>query len=372
MTSVLDKGLDSPSALLPRPVERVNSIVRLRDGGTERSGFIPLDRNERLSPLPERFIRSVRDRLDSGILAGYPVADQFYGQLARHTGMSRDRLQLTSGSDAAVKALFQVYSRAGFSAVMLSPSYAMYPIYSRMFGVLAEQIEFEADLTFSHVSLLDAIRPGVALVLLANPNQPTGSMIEKGELAEIIERAGKVGALVVVDEAYYPFSKQTVLPWIEKYRNLVVLRTFSKAWGLAGLRLGFAAGDPEVIANLVKVRSAYDVNAMAILCGQIALEHPEIALDYVRLVAQARDFVGQRLRELELEAPHCNTNFQLIRLGDRAEPQAVVDGLYNRGLLVKGPFAARCLSDCIRITLGPLDLMDKFINALEDTLRDVS
>lgn len=356
------------SLTLPEPIAALAGMTRTLEGGRERAGFVPLDRNERLSPLPDSILDAVRSGIDSELLTGYPSLDTLYDRLAAMLAVPRERLLLTAGSDAAFRALHQAYVRPGDRVAMLEPSYAMYPIYTRMFGAEPVQIPIAADLSLDGESLMDAVRGGVRMVLLADPNQPTGTKFDHELLQALLVRAAECGTLVVVDEAYFPFSRTTSLPWIFDHPHLVVTRTFSKAWGLAGLRVGLVAAHPEVIANLYKVRSAYDVNAMAALCVRTLLDHPEVAEQFVAEVDAGRQVISERTRAMGLDPLPSQTNFQLIRCGGRIDPARLTADLRDRGYLVKGPFAALCLSDCVRVTLGPPALMDEFCDTLEDVL----
>ncbi len=199
------------------------------------------------------------------------------------------------------------------------------------------------------------------MVLLADPNQPTGTKLSDEILRAVLDRAGASDALVVVDEAYFPFSRTSVMPWLDDHPHLVVTRTFSKAWGLAGLRVGLVAAHPEVVANLYKVRSAYDVNAVAAMCVRTLLSHPEVAEQFVAEIDAGRRTVIERVRSVGLEPVPGETNFQLLRCAGTIAPGQLVDLLRERGYLVKGPFSAPCLADCIRITLGPPALMDAIL-----------
>jgi histidinol-phosphate aminotransferase len=357
------------SLTLPEPIASLADVERLREGGREREGYVGLDRNERLAPLPDDVIAEIRAGIESSLLTGYPSLDGLYDDLSEMLATPREHLLLTPGSDGAFRALHQVYVRPGDRVVMLDPSYAMYPIYTRMFEATPVEVPFSEDLTLDEDLLVEAIEPGVRMVLLADPNQPTGTSLPREVLREVLERAGDAGALVVIDEAYFPFSKTTVLPWIAEYPRLVVTRTFSKAWGLAGLRVGVVAAHPEVVANMYKVRSAYDVNGMAAMCVRTLLAHPEVAEAFVDDVDAGRATLSERVRALGMEAVPGQTNFQLIRCAGRIDPPRLVKGLRDRGYLVKGPFGAACLADCIRVTLGPPALMGKFCDALEDVVR---
>lgn len=351
------------------PVHTLAEVERIPEGGRERAGYVPLDRNERLSPLPQWVVEILRAGVDSALLTGYPMLEDLYEDLVDTLDLRREQLLLTAGSDAAFRALHHAYGRPGDRIVMLTPSYAMYPIYARMFGAEAVRVPFEADLSLDVEALLAAITPGVRMVLLANPNQPTGTKLSHDALRAVVDCAGAAGALVAIDEAYFPFSHSTVLPWLAGSPHLVVTRTFSKAWGLAGARIGLVAADAEVVANLYKVRSAYDVNAFAALCARTLLAHPHIASDYVSEVEAGREEICRRARELGLDPVPGETNFQLIRVADVIEPAVLVERLRERRYLVKGPFSAPCLRDCVRVTLGPPELMAEFCDALASALN---
>ena len=236
---------------------------------------------------------------------------------------------------------------------MLDPSYAMYPIYARMFGATPVQIPFGADLSLDPDALLAAFDSDVELVFIANPNQPTGTVLADDVVRALLDRAEAVGALVIVDEAYYPFSEHTLLPWVADRPNLVVTRTFSKAWGLAGVRAGLVAADPEVVRNLYKVRSAYDVNAVAAACVGVMLDH---AVGRRRLRARGGRRAGAARRPRE--ALWGSNRFRAARTSrcsastGRATPRSSSQTLHARGYIVKGPFGAPGLADCIRVTLG--------------------
>lgn len=353
---------------LPAPVPGLLGLHRVREPGEEQDNLIRLNHNERLQPLPEWFLERLGRSFQSALLTTYPITDELYRHLSAQVEISEEQLLLTAGSDAAVKALYQAYVRPGDTVVMLHPSYAMYEVYAQMFQARAFKIPFNYSLEIDVAQLLNSVVQGVRVVMLANPNQPTGTLLEGDVLVKLIERTRKVGALLAVDEAYYPFSHYTVLPWVKEFPHLLVIRSLSKAAGLAGLRIGFVAGHRDVVANLYKVRSAHDVNSMAILCASEMMKHPEIVNDYVVEVEKGGRLLTEQLRALGLVPLPTRTNFMLIRLAHRFPPSKLVEALRGRGYLVKGPFSNPCVEDCIRITLGPPALMAAFADVLEQIL----
>ena len=354
---------------LPEPVASVAATHRVREGGRERAGLVGLDRNERVGPLPDWFVAEVRAAISSELMITYPNAGELHAELAAATGLDSERLLVTPGNDPVLKAAFQSYVRPGDRVAMLDPSYAMYRVYASLFGAEPVGVGFDASLELDVDGLLASVAPGVRLVLLANPNQPTGTALDPDVLERVVARAEEIGALVVADEAYAVFAPETsALPLVEEHPNLLVARTFSKA-GLAGIRIGFVAGSPEVVSTLYKVRSAAEVNAVAIACARILLRHPEVGADYAAEVEAGRALLAERAAALGLEPFPSRANFLQLRVPAPGDPAAIVAGLRERGWLVRGPFADACLAGCIRVTLGPPALMGEFADALAATLR---
>lgn len=357
--------------ILPEPIPALANVFRVREAGTETLPFIGLDRNERVSPFPGWFMEKLRAALTSETLNRYPLRDRLHRLLSESLRLPEENILLTPGSDGALKYLFQAYVRPYDKIVMLDPSYAMYPVYARMHQAEAVLMPYRPDRSLDGEAMLERIQPGARLVLLANPNQPVGTLMDESLLRAVLERAREILALVAVDEAYFPFSGFTTVPWIESFPHLLVIRTFSKAAGLAGLRMGYAAGHPEVLGNLFKVHAANDINSFGILCASLVLEHPEVIEDYVREVRAGGELLSDKARALGLEPLPCAANFLLIRVAHRCAPERLIDQLKKRNYLVKGPFSTPCLQGCIRVTLGPPDGMLLFAEALADALAAV-
>lgn len=353
----------------PRPLAALASVERASEAFAGREGLVPLDRNERLGPLPDWFIEKLREGVASDLLTTYPILDGLYADLVERAGLPREQLLLTPGSDAVFRTVYQAFVAPGDVVAMIDPSYAMYSVYAEIFGATAVKVPVGADLRPDTAALVDAV--GKARVaLLANPNQPTGVLLPEDVLRAVLSRAGETGTLVVIDEAYFPFSHSSLLEWAAREPNLLVTRTFSKAAGLAGLRLGFAAGSREVIGALSKVRSVFDITSFTAHAARVALAHPEIMDDYVEEVDRGRALLAERARALGLEPLDSPTNFMLIRVASRMDPAELIPALRARGWIVRGPFAADALSDCIRVTLGPAALMERFADVLAEVLGD--
>ena len=366
MTRTTEQSANSEG--VPSPIPALSRFHRVPEAGTDTRQYIGLDRNERVSPFPEWFMENIRREVTSTLLTWYPSQDQLHLQLQSELDLPEERLILTPSSDAAFKAIYQAYLRPSDSVVMLEPSYAMFPVYADMFEARSVKVTYGTNMELDTQVLLESIVTGVRLVMLANPNQPTGTVLSKEILSEVIEKAGSVGALVAVDEAYYPFYPWSALEWLEKYPNLLITRTFSKASGIAGVRIGFVAAHPDIITNLYKVRTVNDLNSFSIVCASEILKHPEVVADYVLEVQQGAKTLSDAVASFGLTMLPTHTNFALIKVKDRCQPQKLVSALKQQGYLVKGPLEAPCVADCIRVALGPPDLMLDFAVRLKDAL----
>ena len=246
--------------LSPEPIPALAGIERWREAGPQPVGVVRLDRNERVGGHPAWFLEELRTRLTSELASVYPSPRLLHEELAAAHGLPEERLLVTPGTDAALRAVHLAFVRPGDAVVRLDPTYAMIPIYARMFSAEDVPVRWDAPAE----ALVEAVRPRVRLVVLANSNQPTGTLVPADIVAALRERCEEHGALLVLDEAYFDFCGETGIGHVTEGENVLVLRTFSKGAGFAGLRVGFAAGGPETMRALYKVRSAGETNQLAI------------------------------------------------------------------------------------------------------------
>jgi histidinol-phosphate aminotransferase len=334
------------------------------------TALVRLDRNERVGAYPHAIVADIFRRLTDESLSRYPDTSNLYNALARHTSLPRARLLLVPGSDAAFRALAHVFVRSGDRVAMLDPSYQMYPVYARMFGGTPVGISVRRDGTID-VGDLTTQTAGSKMLWLANPNQPSGSVLSADRVLALTRQVAGTGTLVVVDEAYYPFGGTTVIDQVMTHENLVVVRSFSKAFGLAGVRLGFVAAHEAVVSALFKVRTCFDINALAIAAGEWALADPDVIARYVHEAEQSAALLRAVAKRHDLSAPPSAANFQLIRVGPRFDPGAIKRACWDHGYAIAAPVAAP-FGDHIRITTGTLDVLAPFADVLDRVLNEAA
>jgi len=344
-----------------RDIERI-------DSADIRGDFVRLDRNERVSPIDREEFAQVMAEIGPEALSSYPDPKPLNQAFAASCNLPEDHVVATNGSDAAIRRAFHSFLSAGDRVIHSHPSYAMYAVYTRLFEGEPVAISYDTDLKVPVYGYLAALEQGAKIVSIVNPDQPTGATWKQEDLRRVIEKSAEVNALCLVDETYYPCHPETIIEWVRDYDNLVVTRSFSKAYGLGGLRIGFAAAKPHLIEALGKVRGLHEVNSMAIAVGQYYLTHPELIEKYLEMLEEGRSVILDFARQHNFGVPHCPTNFQLIDLGERYDSKAIVSALKANGYLVKGDYKASAISNCIRVTLDNPDMMSRFIETFSKVL----
>lgn len=238
-----------------------------------------LDKNENGDPEMAWLIARIIADLPAHTLISYAEPAALYHKLAASLDVAANNLLFAAGSDGAIRAAFEAFIEPGDVVLHTAPTFAMYPVYCRIYGARAVTADYRPSASgpiLSAGTLVEAIslnRP--KLVCLPNPDSPTGTVFTALELHDIIRAAGTVDALVLIDEAYHPFHPETVVPWVRDYPHLMVTRSTGKAWGLAGLRIGYAVASPRIAALLHKVRPMYEVSTMAAAVFERLLDHAD-------------------------------------------------------------------------------------------------
>jgi histidinol-phosphate aminotransferase len=353
-----------------KPSRRLSRVKRVFDPYQDRTHYVRLDRNEDPVGWDDEHFERLRRSLSQYDLAAYADSSTFVRKLAAWLQVPPEWLLVTAGSDAAIKTLFETYVDPDDVVLMQDPNWRMYEVYNNVYQGRAVFVPYDRNLHFPVPAVSAALREHkVRLLILANPNQPTGTLLEAAVVEEIVAAAAQTGTVVAMDEAYYLFTPQTALGLVQRYPNLIIARTFSKAFGLAGLRLGYCVAQPERIAELSLLRPVTDSNSIALKCGEYALDHIDWTQRRAADVIQGREFLYAQLRQAGLATFASHTNFLLMRCPDMDSGRQLVAAARERRYLLKGPFAAAPLDNCVRVSIGPLALMQEFWADCQDLLR---
>ncbi len=293
--------------------------------------------------------------------------------LANHLDVSPQSLTLGNGSNDVLVLLAESFLTPQDEAVCSQYCFAVYPIAVQATGARAIEVPAlgaHAGMPLGHdlEAMRRAVTPRTRLVFIANPNNPTGTWVEPDALERFVADMPRT-TLVVLDEAYFEYARpdggEDAIPWLARYPNLVVTRTFSKIYGLAGLRVGYAVSDPRVADVLNRVRQPFNVNAVALAGAEAALGDATHVERGVALARAGREQLREGLKALRVKILPSIGNFVLAHVGPRA--QAVYEGMLRRGVIVR-PVASYGLREHLRITVGTAEQNVRCIEAMRDSL----
>jgi histidinol-phosphate aminotransferase len=333
-----------------------------------RPAAVKINQNENPHDLPE----SLKGRVLAAALARpwsrYPEFDprELLEALAAFSGWRVDGILAGNGSNELIEALLLVTVGEGTRVVVPQPTFTLYALLTGVLGGEVVPVPLGRDLEYEPDALIDAARgAGAGLTIVCSPNNPTGGALTADEVRRL---CAETPGLVVVDEAYHEFSGQTMVPLLEEHANLVVLRTFSKAMALAGLRVGYLMASPELVREVNKARLPYNINFFSQLAAVAALEEQGALQANVRRLVAARDELASALARLPgVRVYPSRANFLLFEL-EGAEPGAVFEALYARGILVRDVTSYPRLSRCLRVSVGSDAENRLFLDALSEAL----
>ena len=346
------------------PREAVRTLPSYHPPLAGRDG-LRLDFNENTVGCSPRVLECLR-QLGPEQLAKYPERERVEAAVADVLGIAAPELLLTNGVDEAIHLLCETYLEAGDEVLIVVPTYSMYRIYAMAAGAQVIGIPAGKDFVFPGDDVCSRITPRTRLIAIANPNNPTGAVASAEDLLRIARAAPD--AAVLVDEAYFEFYGQTMLAARDGLSNLFVARTFSKAYGLAGLRIGVLIGDGDQMRAVRRVSSPYNVNAVALACLPDALGYQAYIQQYVSEVRESRARLERALEVSEIQFWPSHANFVLARVGAAA---SFVEHMRRHGILVRDRSADHGCEGCVRITLGPRAHTDRLLTALQETVEEL-
>jgi histidinol-phosphate aminotransferase len=348
-----------------KPREAVRSLKSYHPPLGNRQG-LRLDFNENTVGCSPRVMQRLRE-LDAEQLARYPEREPLEAVVASHLGIRPEELLLTNGTDEAIHLVCETYLEPGDEAIIVVPTFSMYEIYAAATGARVLAVPAGEGFRFPLDSVLAHINERTRLIAVANPNNPTGTFASSKDLLDIAAAAPH--SALLIDEAYFEFCGETLIPRFRKLPNLFVSRTFSKAYGLAGLRIGVLAGHTDQMHFVRPVSSPYNVNSVALACLPDALADQAYVRQYVDEVLTGRDRLERELQDWGVRYWPSRANFVLMYFGSQAS--AFILGMRERGILVRDRSSDQGCAGCVRITLGSGEQTNQMLTALREVLEQI-
>ena len=362
---------DTVTTMSPVPRARVQAMKEYHPPLGSRDA-LRLDFNENTLACSPK-VRKVLGGISAGALTRYPEREPVEALVAANLGLAPEQVALTNGVDEAIHVLFEAFLEAGDELLLPVPTYTMYEVYASATDARIVAVQAADDLQFPFERLLAAITPRTKIIAIANPNSPSGSAATRAQLIEIASRAPH--AVLLVDEAYVHFHGETVIdligvvPNLPRLPNLMVARTFSKAYGLAGLRLGLLAGPVELMRWVRRVLSPYSVNSLALACLPPALEDKAYLDWYVNEVLAARADFEAAVDAAGIRRWPSRANFILVDIGP--QHAEFVRIMRATGVLVRDRSSDPGCDGCVRITIGTREQMGQAIAALKQAVKEL-
>ena len=285
-------------------------------------------------------------------------------KIAAIKNIASEKIFLGNGSDEPIDIVFRAFCEPGVdNVVSIHPTYGMYQVAADINNVEVRKVKLNDDFGFRAQNLLDAANIYTKAIFICSPNNPTGNLLDQSEIIQLI--TGFDG-LVVVDEAYIDFSPESsLLPELDKYENLIVLQTFSKAWGMAGIRLGMAFAQPEIIRIFNKIKYPYNINILTQKKAMELLDHAEEKEEWVKTIVEERDKMVRKLFKLsfvQVVYPS-DANFILVKMHDA---RGIYEYLTDLKIIVRDRSKIALCDDCLRITIGSPKENKKLRKALKE------
>jgi histidinol-phosphate aminotransferase len=327
--------------------------------GEGRADKLRLDFNENTagcSPAVQRALGKLTPKL----LSMYPEYERGTRRLARHFQVRLEELLLTNGGDDALRVFFDAFVDAGTSAVICEPTFPMYRYWGEVVGAKIEVQRYGPAMEFPLAGVLQALANRPRVLFVCNPNNPTGTLLDKSVIEAILQAATHTA--VVVDEAYAEFSGVTVIPWIREYPQLFVARTFSKAAGLAGLRLGAVIACEESLAILRRATAPFPVNVAALAAAEAAVGDPRAMKLYVKNIQRTRAWFEKELHRLSVKTYPSAGNFLLADFGPGASDMCAE--LFKKGVLLRDR-AKDIAPGIVRVSIGTQKEMERLLKLIK-------
>lgn len=340
--------------------ENIKNTYRVKDQ-TLRADYLRLDMNENPEGLPETFFNKVISLITPQMLSTYPQKKNLINLIAKKEKVNQDNISLVNGSDEGIKLIFETFTQPKHKVVTAIPGFEMYKVYCDMFGLEHVGIPYNRQFEINIKQLIANIDENTDLVVLLNPNSPIGTVYTEEEIEAIITKAQTCGAMVIIDEAYYYFGARSYLSYINKYSNVLVLRTFSKLCSIAGVRIGFIAGHKEWIHYIDNAQLTYNVNAIGILFAEQLMLNPKVIEELIRIEKEGREYLIEKLRSNHYEYYAQEGNYILFKT--RKSPKTIKNLLEKEKILIK-TYGSDLLKDWIRVTTGSKIIMSRFWEAL--------
>lgn len=331
-----------------------------------RASFKRFDFNEATIEPSEKVKNAIKKFVDSGMLNTYPHDyPLLQKKIAEYLNVDENCIRITDGADGAIDTIAFSCLEKDDNVIIPSPSFGMFYVPTVIEGAVIKKPEYGLDMEFPIEATLSLIDDKTKLIILCNPNNPTGTIVAQKDIIRILEKAKN--SFVMIDEVYGEFTGETSIDLIKKYPNLFIIKSFSKAFALASLRVGYLISNPKNIEEINKVAAPYNVNQFAVVAASAALDDISYMKKYVdEVMNKSKPLLEEYFQKNKIKFYTGSANFLLLDVGNAGE---IYESLKNKGVLVR-PQKGK-IASCIRISIGTLKHTEEFIKIFEDVKNKI-
>ncbi len=313
---------------------------------------LKLDTNENIA-MPKSFLVNIMKKVRVDVREYPSNYEELRKALARYLRVKKDCIAIGNGSDQIIDLILSIFAKIATS-ITIKPTFSFYTVRCRLHNIDIKVVQLDEELRFD---IDEIIKSDADICYLSSPNNPTGNQFPRDDIISILD---SFDGLILIDEAYAEFARYSLKDLVNKYNNLIVLRTMSKAFGLAGLRLGYAISNPSLISIFNKIQYPYPVSSVAVNAALLVLEQKDQVFDIIDEVKKERERVYDEIHTLGLHAYRSDANFVMFEADDK-----IFKGLLREGVVIKD-LGMINEKHCYRVSIGNKQINDKFINALKN------
>ena len=337
----------------------LNRIKRTPHYNFDRSKYLRLDKNERIIPFNKKILIKLKKIISSSIIQSYPVEmHKLQNLISVKEKINKKYINITPGVEGAIKYIFEIFSDGNRIAASIYPTYGMVNVYSKVYKYKIIRV----NLVNKIFDIKKFFIKKTSFIYIANPNQPSGQFITEDNILKIIKRAKKNDTYVIIDETYIDFCEfESISKMVKKFKNLIVLKSLSKSFGIAGLRVGYLIASPHIIKILNTVRPSYDVSSFSIKVAEYFLKHIQIKNSFLKNIKEAKKYLINECLRRNIKFQNTQANFFYIILPN-TKIKTVSNFMFKNKILVssKHQNSFKSSRNSIRITVGKKEQMRKF------------
>lgn len=329
---------------------------------------VRLNRNERVENFDKKILFNILKLIKKYDLGKYSDPSEIYKILSKYLKINIKNFLITSGIDGSIKSIFEIFTKKNDHIAVLSPTYAMYEIYAKIFNTKLLKVGYK-KFKLDKKKLFKIIKYSkVKIIFLPNPNQPIEDNLSIKEITSLCELCKKNKILLVIDEAYHMFGAKTAVNLYKKFNNILILRTFSKSFGVPSIRFGYVVGPEKLIKIFNTYRLSYESNLLSDAVIKYFIKNHSIITNYINKVKQGRDFIKKELIKLDLRVYGKDANFLLIDFNDSTILNKILNKFSKQKIYVKSNYSGE-LKNCILITCGPVAIMKKILIVIKSIVK---